>query len=131
MMHNLLTTFIDRIDWTTLFQFSLGVGIVLVVFQMSTAEKLEACIPYTEAHHGAWGFLRRLTTLLKGLALVWLANYGHDHGWNPWPPVVALVISLNFYIFVRIMIMRQDIKAHRDGRRVVYYLGDHSEGLSK
>ena len=120
---------IDTIDWTALFQISLIAGMILVVFQLHTAEKLEALIPYREAKHGALGFLRRVSMLFKGLAMAWCADYGHNHGWMPWPPVVALVLALDFYILVRILIMYQDIRAHREGRREVrYYEGKNATG---
>lgn len=115
---DMISAAIDRVNWTILMQFAVIAGVVLTAFRMQTAERLERIVG-CNAHHGALGIARRMSLSLMMLAMLWCAMYGYEKGWQPWPPVVAIMLALDFNILVAILIMWQDISAHQSGRREI------------
>lgn len=117
---DMISIALDRVDWTSLMQIAVFLGVILTAFRMQTAERLERIVG-CDKHHGVWGVMRRLSHSLMMLSMLWCVMYGYERGWLPWPPVVAVLLSINFNMFVSIMIMRQDIADHLAGRRQVMW----------
>lgn len=110
MEDDMISAFINWINWNVLLQFTVICGVVLTVFRMQTAEQLEKIVGCVE-HHGSWGQLRRVTQSLLALSLLWCVSYGYERGWQPWPPMVIFILCYDLSTIVGIAIMRQDIKA--------------------
>lgn len=101
--------FVDSVNWRPWMEFFTFLGIVLITFQMQYTERFDDA---TRSHHGIWDRLRRVSYLLKMLALIWCATYGFYRDLWPWPPVVAMIAAVDLYIFVQIMILRFDTRRY-------------------
>ena len=44
----------------------------------------------------------RVGYALIGLALAWNINYAIDKSWQPWPPNLALIIAVDYFLAVRL-----------------------------
>lgn len=116
----MISAVIDQIDWAIVMQVAVLSGALLSVFRMQTAEKLERIVG-CNAHHGTWGVLRRASMTLLALGMLWCVMWGYERGWQPWPPFAIVMILFDFNAIVAIVIMMQDIKAHRAGTREVVW----------
>ena len=47
--------------------------------------------------------LRRFSLWCETLAMFWCVLYGFDRSWDPWPPVVMLMLALDFNLVMRIV----------------------------
>lgn len=117
---DMLTRLGDAIDLTPLLPPLVIIGVVLIMFQMQYADKLER-ISGTGPHHGPWTILTRAALALKMFSMFWAVIYGYEKGWLPWPPFVAIIASLDFYVLCRVMVLRTDIKDQEAGHREVSY----------
>lgn len=97
------------IPWTIAMQIAVVVGVMLSIFRVSTAEKLERIV---DCDHGCWGFIRRISHFAVAFAMLGCLFYGYDLGWQPWPPFVAVILAVDLNLLSGIAIMRQDIRRH-------------------
>jgi hypothetical protein len=108
------------VNWALLLEVFVIAGVMLTIFRMQTAEQLERIVG-CDNHHGVWGLMRRSSSALTALAMLWCAIYGLERDWQPWPPIVLLIVAVDFHALVSIMIMRQDIQAQRAGTRRILW----------
>ena len=45
--------------------------------------------------------IRRFSQFLISASLLWCVNYAYYKSWQPWPPMVALILSFNIMMFSR------------------------------
>lgn len=76
-----------------LFPFAVIAGIVFCVVGMHVTMCEENRVA-TTAYRAGYA--------LTGLALAWSFGYGHAHGWDPWPPHLALVAALDYLLALRL-----------------------------
>lgn len=48
-------------------------------------------------------WLNRLALTIFALSLAWAMNYATSKGWQPWPPLVAVIAALDFYFLIGIV----------------------------
>jgi hypothetical protein len=99
------------LHWTLIFHLSVIAAVVLVLWQIKTADILNAI-----RWNGTNGWLltaRRLTMFAKLAGLLWAVIYSQALGWQPWPPIVAFVIAFDAHTALDIYLMSEDIKMLR------------------
>lgn len=83
-----------------------GAMLAIVAMQMSWNEAVE---------HGIDPPLmlnfRRVSFVLLALALMWSVSYAETKGWQPWPPALAIVMVLDFYLGVLIVMIARKSRA--------------------
>lgn len=81
----------------------IGVCLAVVAMQVSWNEAVSRGIDPPSAMN-----LRRLSFVLIALAMLWSLNYAEQKGWQPWPPLLAIVAALDLYFAVLIgLILRK------------------------
>lgn len=111
-----LFTDIDGLcNWAGVMEAVILAGVLLIAYQMQLTEKYEEIV---RCNHGMWSVSRRFSMSMLMLAMCLCALYGYLRDWQPWWPYVFVIAALDFNIFSRIMIMRQDIAdfRYRDDR---------------
>lgn len=93
--------------WGFLLQILVIVSIPLMLAQIKCVDIVQGL---RRDEHGVWGQLNRLTLFLKLMALCWMVIYGYTNGWQPWPPIVALVAVNGLNCLAAIFILRNDIE---------------------
>jgi hypothetical protein len=58
---------------------------------------------------------RRVGHAMTALALLWSVNYMESHQWQPWPPLLLLILSVNITMAVRAIAIH--CRIWREGRR--------------
>lgn len=110
---NFLHDFIDvRVAefhyWTSLMQVMIIISLVLLVFQMQAAERMDEASPL--GAHGTWSKVLRISYILLALTMLWCVSYGYDRDWQPWPPFVVFLMVWNLNLLAKVVILRQDIR---------------------
>jgi len=95
------------IHWGMIFQVLTLVTIILILWQIDTAGEVDK-LRWNESSRIIFQ-IRRATMFLEAIALIWAVIYGHNRGWQPWPPLVAFLFALDLNIASHIMVMRADI----------------------
>lgn len=108
---NLINSFETWGHWGFVLQINAIVFIMLLVVQVKMTDNYERLVHFPRCF---WRNMRRNTIFLEMLMLCWAVVYGFDHGWQPWPPFVAVLFSLNLSTVSRIFIIRQDINRVRE-----------------
>jgi uncharacterized membrane protein AbrB (regulator of aidB expression) len=82
-------------------------------------------------------WIRRFAIMCIGLALAWTLSYSLAREWQPWPPMVALVLALNVNFAIRIVTIklrerRGDVeRIIREHRLAIHEIGEKSTLLSR
>lgn len=95
-----MNTMLDRFDLTSAFIIAAFIGAfsALMIMQIKTQEDLQRPdVP------GWFSWMRRFSWFLVAMMLFWCVGYAHTRSWQPWPPVVLLVIALDFNWVIRIV----------------------------
>jgi hypothetical protein len=96
------------IHWGFLFQLLVLFSIVVILLQIKYVDAIDKIRHSTEQK---WIFqLRRAFMFGQLLALIWMVIYGHNKGWQPWPPLAVFLILFDARIISEILILRIDFK---------------------
>jgi hypothetical protein len=97
-----LTRLLESADLTGVFALASIAGSMLsiVAMQMSWNEAMERGVDTPAMLN-----LRRASFILVSLTLLWSLSYAETKGWQPWPPAVAIVLALDFYLSVLIIMV--------------------------
>lgn len=89
--------FLERVDLSVPFAISVFGGAILSVFlaQLLWQHGDQNDPPWLRNAH-------RATLLLKALMFLWALDYGFKQHWQPWPPMVLLVVVIDLHIAARI-----------------------------
>jgi hypothetical protein len=93
---------LEGVDLSALFAavVLLGAGLSIYLMQISWQSDVER-------GDGTWlRYLRRAALTTIGLSFVWTLSYGLTKNWQPWPPVVAIIMSFDFYLAVHVVTIR-------------------------
>ena len=47
--------------------------------------------------------IRRMFIMCIALSLLWSLTFAYDKSWEPWPPYVAIVLSIDMYLLLSIV----------------------------
>lgn len=97
------------IHWGTLFQIAAIITVGLVLVQISTAQKLDAVRRHDVSR--LVFHLRRGSLFAMLLTMIWSVIYGHENGWQPWPPIVLFLFAYDLQVVSHIFVMRCDLAA--------------------
>lgn len=53
--------------------------------------------------------LRRASFVIISLTLLWSLSYAETKGWQPWPPALAIVLAVDFYLLVLICMVARKV----------------------
>ena len=59
--------------------------------------------------------MRPLAYLLLAWSFLWVFSYGQARGWQPWPPVILMIVAVDMILFIRAFAILARIR--RDGIR--------------
>lgn len=68
----------------------------LYLAQVAWRSDSEAGVPHLLA------LARRASATFMSLMLLWAVYFGYSKGWQPWPPLIGILIALDFHNIVRI-----------------------------
>jgi hypothetical protein len=94
----LLDRLLEESNWMqTLFILFVIIGVLISVYLMQITESTPA-VP----GDSAWmRWLRRGSLAGVALSFLWCLSYGTSMNWEPWPPMVAIVIAIDFNLLMR------------------------------
>lgn len=99
----MLFSWLDRVDLTGVHIMATLVGMLLSVYAA------QAMWQDPESNRDCWmiRYGRRATYPLLALSFLWALDYANVKGWTPWPPNVAIIVSIDLIIAMRIWAMRR------------------------
>lgn len=107
----MIDRFLEGLDLTTVHTILTIAGMFLAVYVMQLTSHVN------EDHNDPlvlrWG--RRASLASVALALLWSLSYSQTKGWQPWPPELALVVSVIAILGVRAIAIHARMR--RDGIR--------------
>jgi hypothetical protein len=104
----------ERVDLSGAFAAAVLLGAVLAVYLMQVSWQSDI-----ERGDPTWlRYLRRTSLMGLALAFIWALSYSLSKNWQPWPPFLAVVVSADLYLAVRVITLHlRQASARRDFSR--------------
>lgn len=99
---------LDNLNWTWIHTVAcfVGGGLALAVMQMNG--HIDRMLDYSKLATVAG----RISNGMLGIALMWAANYPYTKGWQPWPPDVLVILTIDCCLLMRVIaIISRHIRA--------------------
>jgi len=113
---NMLDTWLDQFDMTSLFQMAVITLVLLKMYALQICEKLDVIV---ERVPSKYGWFRRAATILESVAWLWLVLYQYEEHLAPRPPGVFLALACLANAAARLAINHKDYcRSTRLGREV-------------
>lgn len=113
---NMLDAWLDTIDFTSLFQVSVLVLVLLKLYTLQVSEQLDHIVDRVPSKYG---WFRRAATIGEAVAWLWLVLYQYEAHLSPRPPGVFLAVASLASVVTRLIIIQQDYwQAYRLGHEV-------------
>jgi hypothetical protein len=96
-----LDTISDSVDLTGVHFLACLFGVILCVYvmQLMMAGAIQFHDDCVIAYH-----VRRTALMLLALAMCWALTYSSNKGWQPWPPDVLIVISIDLMLAAGVIV---------------------------